>query len=212
MKSRIFWLFIFSIFSCLCFAQDDDIPTYHNKWESFSKIKEQDVRADLAAFTLGGLDESVGKQPLANIPVTNHSENYIEFGQDNIQVKITAARFDQSKHKLQYYDKYVVRIDKKPFYGINGQMPKKAIESIYVTMGTDTVQIPAAAYDDLYEPQFCGPDVKTGKITCNTRVYLSNDKHKIYIYMLNSNGKGGYEVTWVIEDKKYFRRVIDYDF
>jgi hypothetical protein len=30
--------------------------------------------------------------------------------------------------------------------------------------------------------------------------------------MLNSSGKGGYEVTWIIEDKKYLRRVIDYGF
>ena len=30
--------------------------------------------------------------------------------------------------------------------------------------------------------------------------------------MLNSDGKNGYEVTWVLQDKKYLRRVIDYGF
>jgi hypothetical protein len=195
-----------------CFAQDEDIPTYHNKWESFSKLREQDLRSDLATFTLGGLDESMGKQPIANIPVSNYGDNYIEFLQDNIHVKITSAKFDQTKHKFQYYDQYVVRIDNKPFYGVDGQMPGKKIESIAVAIGNDSVQIPSTAFADLYEPRFCGPDAGTGKIVCNTRLYVSNDKRKIYIYMLNSSGKGGYEVTWVIEDKKYLRRVIDYGF
>jgi hypothetical protein len=201
------------LITCIsCFAQDDDIPTYHNKWESFSKMKEQDLRSDLATFTLGGLDESMGKTPIKNIPVSNYGDNYVEFLQDNIHVKIISANFDQAKHKFQYYDQYVVRIDNKPFYGVDGQMPRKKIESISVTIGNDSVQIPSTAFFDLYEPRFCGPDASTGKITCNTRVYVSNDKRKIYIYMLNSSGKGGYEVTWIIEDKKYLRRVIDYDF
>jgi hypothetical protein len=154
----------------------------------------------------------VGKQPLAYISVTNYGDDYVQFSQDNIQVKVTSGKFDKTKHKLQYYDKYVVRIDNKPFYGIDGQMPKKTIELIEIIFDNDTVHIPAAAFADLYEPRFCGPDQSTGKISCNTRVYLSNDKHRIYIYMLNSSGKGGYEVTWVIQDKKYLRRVIDYEF
>jgi len=199
-------------FCSACFAQDEDIPTYHNKWESFSKLREQDLRSDLATFTLGGLDESMGKQPLANIPVSNYGNNYIEFLEDNIHVKITSSKFEQTKHKFQYYDQYVVRIDNKPFYGVDGQMPEKKIESIAVAVGNDSLQIPLSAFADLYEPRFCGPDAGSGKIVCNTRLYVSNDKRKIYIYMLNSSGKGGYEVTWVIEDKKYLRRVIDYGF
>jgi hypothetical protein len=154
----------------------------------------------------------MGKQPLANIPVSNYGNNYIEFLEDNIHVKITSSKFEQTKHKFQYYDQYVVRIDNKPFYGVDGQMPGKKIESIAVAVGNDSVQIPPVAFADLYEPRFCGPDAGSGKIVCNTRLYVSNDKRKIYIYMLNSSGKGGYEVTWVIEDKKYLRRVIDYGF
>jgi hypothetical protein len=209
---KFFSLLLLTFFSHTTFAQDDEIPTYHNKWESFTKLREQDIRADLAAFTLGGIDESVGKQPLPALPVTNYSDNSIEFSQDNIDIKITAEKFPQSKHKVQYDDQYVIRIDNKPFYGVDGQMPQKAIASISVMIGNDSVKIPATAFSDLYEPRFCGTDISSGKITCNTRVYLSNDKRRIYIYMLNSSGRGGYEVTWVIEDKKYLKRVIDYGF
>lgn len=207
----IFCLLLTSCYS-FCFAQDD-IPTYHNKFESFAKVREQDIRNDLASFTLGGLVESVGKEPLASMPVTKYTDDYIEFSQDNIHVKIVSGYFDKTKHKLQYYDeKYVVRIDNKPFYGVDGQMPKKTIESIDVIFGSDTVHVPKMAYADLYEPRFCANDINSGKINCNTRVYLSNDKKRIYVYMLNSSGKGGYEVTWVIQDKKYLKRVIDYEF
>jgi hypothetical protein len=113
---------------------------------------------------------------------------------------------------VQTDDQYVIRIDNKPFYGVDGQMPQKAIASISVLAGGDSVKIPVTAFSDLYEPRFCGNDISSGKISCNTRVYLSNDKRKIYIYMLNSSGRGGYEVTWVIEDKRYLKRVIDYGF
>src|SRR5436853_3366277 len=140
---RVFCLLVAVNIACLCAAQDEDIPTYHNKRESFSKMTEKDIKADLATFTLAGIDESVGKQStLISIPVTDYSNNFVQFSKDNIQVKIIAVKFDQSKHKIQYYDKYVARIDNKPFFGVDGTMPKKTIDSVVVTMGRDTINIP----------------------------------------------------------------------
>lgn len=195
-----------------CFAQDNDIPTYHTKRESFSKIVEPEIRKDLASFTLGGLDEGVGKQPLAFIPATEYADNYVLFTDRNVQIKITAVRFDKNKHKLLLYDegKYVIKIDNKPYWGIDGKTPLKEIQSIVVVIGRDTVVIPAAAYNDLFEPKFC--NTLNGKTKCNAAVYLSPDQKRIYIYMLNSDGKNGYEVTWILQDKKYLKRVIDYGF
>ena len=43
-------------------------------------------------------------------------------------------------------------------------------------------------------------------------IVLSPDKKKIYIYMLNRDELGSYEVTWVIKDKQYLRRVVDFVF
>ena len=208
---RVFCLLIAVNIACLSLAQDEDIPTYHNKRESLSKMTETDIRTDLATFTLAGVDESVGKQTtLTSIPVTDYSNDFVQFSKDNLQVKIISGKFDQSKHKIQYYDNYVARIDNKAFYGINGVMPKKTIESIVAIFGRDTINIPAVAFSDLYEPLFCGPN--NGEIKCNCAAYISNDKRRIYIYMLSSSGKGGYEVTWVLQDKQYLRRVIDYGF
>ncbi len=208
---KIFCFVVLVNASFWCFAQNEDIPTYHNKKESFSKMTEKDIRADIATFTLAGVDESVGKQStLSEIPITDYTDNFIQFAKDNLQIKITSGKFDQSKHKIQYYDKYVARIDNKPFYGVEGAMPKKTIEAVVAIAGRDTINIPATAFADLYEPRFCGS--VNGEIKCNCAAYISNDKLRIYIYMLNSNGKGGYEVTWVLQDKQYLRRVIDYGF
>ncbi len=43
-------------------------------------------------------------------------------------------------------------------------------------------------------------------------VLVSADGRKIYIYMLKRESGGSYEVTWVIQDKKYLRRVVDFGF
>src|SRR3982750_1410419 len=127
---KIFCLVISVSTVFLCFAQEDNIPTYHNKRESFSRVVEQDIRADLATFTLAGVDESVGKQStLTYIPVIDYSDNFVRFSKDNLEIKITSGKFDQSKHKIQSYDNSVARIDNKAFYGVDGIMPKRTIES-----------------------------------------------------------------------------------
>lgn len=198
----------------LCMAQDSDIPTYHTKRESFSKVTDPALRNDLASFTLGGLDEGIGKNPLKAIAASDYGDYHVSFAGEGVQVKITAGKFDRTKHKLLLYDedKYVIKIDNKPFWGVDGQLPKKEIQSVTVMFNRDTVQLPAVAFNDLYEPRFCTSPTTYTAAKCNSAVYLSADKRTIYIYMLNSDGKNGYEITWIVQDKKYLRRVIDYGF
>ena len=71
--------------------------------------------------------------------------------------------------------------------------------------------VPPAAYADLYEPRlyYTDPKDKT-KTYCN--VYMSADNRKHYVYMVNGEGHGQIQVTWVIQDKKYLRRVVDWGF
>lgn len=208
---RILFCISFLLVTLLVSAQDD-IPNYRSKRENFLKMVEKDARADLATFTLGGLDEAAGKDPLPAASVVGYSSDSIMLQKDNIKVVIKAGVFDKTKHKILLYDeKYVTKIDNKPYYGVIGKMPLTTIATLQVTVGRDTIVIPAAAYTDLYNPAFCrvGANAKT---KCNVGVYFSKDNHRIYIYMLNGDGKEGYEVTWVIQDKKYLRRVIDWEF
>ena len=111
---------------------------------------------------------------------------------------------------LDEHKKYLVKIDKKAYYGNYGSEPKTGINSITVVADKDTIVLPATAYFDLYNLNFTYAE--GGNQKSYNGVYLSPDKRNIYIYMLSRDSKGSYEVTWVIQDKKYLRRVVDFDF
>jgi len=198
--------------STLCKAQDQDLdfPDYRNKKDNFSKVREADIRADVASFALAAVDESIGKAVLKTVPVKEYTNNYMQFEDDKIQVTIRSGVFFPSKHKMQFMEKHLVKIDGKPYYGgIYGEPPSSTIESVTVLVGKDTVPIPAAAFADLYNPRFSFN--QSGSTRTRNGVYLSNDKHTFYIYILNIEN-GGTEYTWVIRDKQYVRRVVDYSF
>ncbi len=198
------------------FAQDPEFPDIRNKRDMFSRVQEKDIRADLASFTMGGIDESAGKLPLRHLPLTGIGKNYIQFEGNGIKVRIASTRFDASKHKLQYYTnpdtekKYLTKIDFKPFFGDYGKIPVTQIDSVTVLLGADTIAIPKEAYFDLYNPIFSYSEDGAQKHINN--VYLSADGRKVYIYMLKRELGGSYEVTWVIQDKKYLKRVVDFGF
>jgi len=191
-------------------AQDLDFPDFRNKRDNFAKISDKAIRADAASFALAGVDESIGKAPLPSLPVLDVKPNSITYGNDNIQVTIKSGIFLASKHKLMMQEGHLLRIDGKPYYGgIIGQPPHTTIESITVVVGKDTVPIPPTAYFDLYDPKFSFRE--NGETRSRNGVFLSNDKHTFYIYLLNIDNKG-VEYTFVIRDKQYLRRIVDWGF
>lgn len=209
---KFVWCLLFMCCSMSIMAQDDDntYPDYRKKTEGYTRMAEKDLKAEVASFALAAIEDRLNKTPLPAIPPVDYGANFITFEGNNITVTIKAGTFDPSKHKIGTYGekKHVVRIDGKPFYGNYGTLPNYSIASVTMTIGKDTVLIPAEAYADLYSPQFTYNDEKGAARTYNG-VYLSPDKRTIYIYMLNRESIGSYEVTWIIQDKKYLRRVVD---
>lgn len=193
------------------FAQDDpDYPDFRQKKDNFSHISDKDVRSDVSTFCLAGVDESVGKPSLPQVPVVDYGPNFMKYANDHIQVIIKTGIFLAAKHKLMQQEGHLLRIDGKPYYGgIYGQQPHTTIESITVIVDKDTVPIPKTAYADLFDTRFSYNE--NGATRTRNGVFLSNDKHTFYIYMLNIDNKGT-EYTWVIRDKQYLRRVVDYGF
>jgi hypothetical protein len=104
-----------------------------------------------------------------------------------------------------------VKIDRKYYYGDYGNLPKKQISQIRLMIGKDTIIIPAAAYSDFYNLNLSYED-KTGTQRSANAIYRSNDGRRLYLYLLSKDATGSYEVTWVIQDRKYLRRVVDYGF
>jgi len=191
----------------------DDAPDYRKKWESFSKVPEKDIRRDLAAFAYGGVDESMGKLPLRSIPAVGFRDSVMKFQEGSIQVLIRTGTFDASKHKLFYADvekKQLQKIDGKGFFGEYGSLPKTSIASVIMIIDKDTIRVPEIAFKDIYNPRFVYFD-KGGTQRTLSGVYYSPDKVTMYIHLVNREARDRYEVTWVIRDKKYLKRVVDFD-
>ena len=209
---RITGALILLLSGLVAFSQEREFPDYRSKKDNFLRIQEKDIRADVASFAFGGMDESIGKGKLVSVPATKYGRDFITFTGKDIQVTITAGVFDEAAHKFTYYNKaHLVKIDNKAFYGSYDEKPETTIQSILVLVGKDTVHIPAAAYADIFNPEFTYTD-KSGVVKSFNNVYLSADKKTFYIYMLNRHPKANYEVTWVIRDKQYLRRVVDFGF
>lgn len=207
---RLLFLFAFISLGVSCVAQDSDLPDFRPKKDNFAKVTDPGIHSDLIYFTLAGLDLRVGRPMAVSLPVTASDGSSVTFSDDQIRVIIKAGPFDKAKHKLGYMgypDKHLIRIDNKPYFGNYGDIPDEAIQSVTLIEGKDTVAVPATAFSDLYEPLFMYRD--GGESKTHDGVYESADKKTIYIYMLNKEGNSYYEVTWVIRDKAYLRRVVD---
>jgi len=209
---RIIFIILLSTIVNVSFAQDNDIPDYRSKRDNFLKMQEKDIRADLSQFTFGGISESLTKHKLNALPLIGAKDDEIIFSNDTATVQITTGAFDATKHKVTWYnDKYAVKLDNHAFWGTENTVPKHTITSVIAIIEGDTIVVPPSAFVDLYEPHLYYTDSK-GKSKTYCNVYMSADMRKYYIYMVNGEGIGRYEVTWVIQDKHYLRRVVDWGF
>ncbi|HET9055512.1 MAG TPA: hypothetical protein VFN30_01565 [Chitinophagaceae bacterium] len=206
MKIAICVLLIFT--SGTVFSQDY-FPDFRNKRESALKLQQKDIRADISTFSLTAIDESIRQAPLTKIQVRDFGDNFMLFEGENIKVKITTAPFDSTKSKITKISGHVVKINNRPFYGNYGKMPQTFIKEVLVMINNDTLAIPPAAYNDLFNLHLSYTD-KKGTLRSVNGVFISPDKRKIYIYLLSKDNNDSYEVTWIIQDKVYFRRALDY--
>lgn len=193
----------------MCSAQSNyEYQDTRRKNESFVKLQPKNVRADVATFALGGISESVGTIPLKKVSYTSFGNDFMHFEGGGIKASVKSSPFDKTGHRLDYDEKYLTRIDRKPYYGRYGTLPSTHISNVSMIVDGDTVVIPKTAYFDLYNLNLTYSD-KGVKRTTNA-VYKSNDGHRIYLYLFSKDNTGSYEITWILQDKKYLRRVLDY--
>jgi hypothetical protein len=206
MMKYCFFLF-FTLLGSYAFSQDD-MPDTRKKNEGFTKIADKEMRADIATFNFAGIDEAVGKEPIRKISFTSRGTDYMVFEGGGIKATVKTAPFEQAKHKLDFDEKYLVKIDRKTYYGSYPKIPKSYIKEVTVTVGKDTVVIPPTAFGDLYNPDLTYTD-KSGVGRSANGLYVSKDGHKMYLYLFCKDS--GYEVTFIIKDKIFVKRVLDYD-
>ena len=213
---KIFFIVTFLLCSLLSIGQDIQKPKKNyeyqdtrRKTETFAKIP-QELKAELSTFTFSGIDVGIKKEPLKKISFTAIGPDFMTFEAPDIKATITTAPFVAGKRRLDYDEGYLIRIDKKTYYGGYSTVPKTSIKSITILIGKDTVTIPPAAYADLHNLNFDYSDKGTQRTT--NGIYRSANPFRYYLYLFCKDKTGSYEVTWIIQNKKYLRRVLDYGF
>jgi len=132
--------------------------------------------------------------------------NTIVFEGKEIQVTLSTEKFDKNKHSFKYHKEYpdvIEKIDGEPFWGTDGNMPKREYKSIEVKIRGKQVPIPKSVYNDLYESSLY--------IEFNS-VHYDKDNDILYIVANNGDGAGSYMVCWQIEKGVYKGRKVGIPF
>ena len=138
------------------------------------------------------------------LPQVSKGENNIRFAKDSIKVTVTQQKFDKSKYRFAYYKDATSQIEfinGKQYWGRDGDLPTTAYKGITVQVGTKTINLPLAAYDDLFEPTLEA-----------TKVNYDQQNDILYIQSSNSDGAGSYDIIWKIEKGVYKNRYVAYGF
>lgn len=178
--------------------------------EGFDYLPKGRLRSEIACFSSLAEDEKNNSIKPGKTIVNSSGDNHMTFKRENIVVTVKSSRFDKSKYKIRGdAEGNVWAINGKYIFGVDGGMPTTVIQSVTVIIGTDTLRLPPNAYANLFQPNFCAfGEVQEDQWGC-PRIYISSDKKRIYIYSSHSDAAGAYEVIWIIQDRKYLRRVVD---
>lgn len=138
------------------------------------------------------------------IPISKKNETEVKLGKDTIEITITRGAFDKTKHKLKYFrdnKDQIELIDNKKYWGTDGGLPKTEYKSISIKIGSQNINLPPKAIENLFEP-----------FLYNTAANYDNTTNTLYIQSMNSDGAGGYFVIWKIVNGIYKERYIAYGF
>jgi hypothetical protein len=124
---------------------------------------------------------------------------HLTLHKDSLTVELTSAPFRPAHHVLRKENNQIQTIDGKRPLGTDGEMPIEQLTGLRMTIGGHAVDIPAAAWDNLYEPTL---------ETCD--VYFDTRTGFMYIHLLSTHGAaGGYEMVWIFKNNRYVRRYVD---
>lgn len=150
-------------------------------------------------------DRCVLVSSYTQVPVIKEYKDSINLRKDSITVIVSQKKFDKSKHKINYYNgdsqPWIKLIDNQQYWGTDGELPKTEYKSIKIKTAGRLITLPKSALKNLYEPTLR-----------NTQVHYDTLNNIIYIQSMNSDGAGGYEVIWKIENGVYKERFVAYGF
>lgn len=195
----------------------DCIMDQYAEW-TIDSLVDPLMRAEVRSFYPVGLLEDTTIAELVVIPGGANCIDRAEFTGIGVSVVITGAPFDTTKHTFGYDRSqqvaFLCNIDGHGFWGTDGAMPRREIKVLSVRIQGKILKVPKHAYANLYEPNFCDnyPGSPDEPIAVHAGCRLSKDRSRIYIHMMNSDGAGGYLVTWIFQNGRYLGRVVEHGF
>jgi hypothetical protein len=128
--------------------------------------------------------------------VTN---GHLTLHKDSLTVEFMITPFRPAQHLLRKENDWIQKIDGKRPLGTDGEMPVEKLTRLRVVIGDHAVAIPAAAWDNLYDPTF---------ETCN--VLVDARTGFMYIDLVSDrSAAGGYEIVWIFKNDRYIKRYVD---
>lgn len=121
-----------------------------------------------------------------------------------VKIELIETAFIQENHKLTYHNNQKSQLDKidgLQIFGKDGDLPTRQYKSITVEFKDVKIKLPPDALQNLFEPTLF-----------NSRANYDATNKVLYISSSNSDGAGGYEIVWIIENFKYKSRVEAYNF
>ncbi len=196
-------------------AQADEyvVPDYKGMMESFFSLNDSTIRAEIGSFSFTGSILGIsGKASLRQFELYSLTNHTITLGLDDKKVHISKMPFLSSGHHFGVYgpQNHLYKIDGRYFWGFDGSKPTQRLHYIHVYIEDQRIDLPARAFRDIYEPNFCTRESLFKRRECHTKAFISDDGERLYIYMKNSRIPSLYEVTWIIREGKYLGRVVDY--
>jgi hypothetical protein len=167
-----------------CFGQHTIIATPKT---SLTALKDSTLFCEIASFTLRGkaLNNRQSCNSLRELPIGKRGKNFANFSNGFFGSSLVTISINDSTGGIQYL---TCSIGNPYFPGA----------------------LPDSAFSDIYAPRIYNTySKKKTKSDPSSKVLISNDRRRAYIYMINGEGADRYEVTWIIKDQKYFGRVID---
>lgn len=193
---------IYIFFQQICYSQSS---------EGYANLPEGIIKNEVASFLISAhrINQTDNiSNTLVEIKLKRCSEDFVYFESGDI-ISLDKLVSIQSK-AVNVIDN---KITGGYTWGIGNSPPTTEVSKVRYIHVKFQLILPDTAIAGLFNPKFCINPKKKNKIgkttTSNCKVYQSQDKRRVYIYMLNGEESAEYEVTWVIENGRYYRRIVD---
>ncbi|CAL2055675.1 hypothetical protein [Tenacibaculum sp. 190524A05c] len=87
-----------------------------------------------------------------------------------------------------------MQINGRSIYGTDGNIPKIEVKRIDIKYNGTLVGVPKVFYEDIFE--------------CSNNFKVIQNKEDFILYQWNSDGAGGYLITWVIGNDSIKQRLV----